>query len=403
MIRGRSGGGELRPGSPTARPIAGEWTMTRTTTKLAVAACAVAVAVLAGCGKEKGAVVVPNLADDSQIVIWVGDTGIPQGMLRAEIGRLEKGIPPHLQEDALKAVRIQVLERAIENIVMRTLVKTAYDRSGMVISREEIDTAKEAIFGNMKNDEALAIMLAENNMTIPQLEDNLKLDIFRNRTLKDKIDAAKDAVTEETAKAYYDEHLDREFTMPEGRMVSHILIRVTPDATDEARAEAKKKAEDVRKALLEGGDFASLARAVSECPSAQRGGNLGLMPKDRKGDGPFDEAAFSQPVGEIGEVVESPIGYHVIKVTEEVERKVFPFDDVKDRLLTMLKMQAQRAVGTEYVAQLKEEIGVRFDGPLADLNKPAPAAGAELEAEGAEGEGAVEGDAAAEGEPGGEG
>ena len=378
--------------------------MTRTTTKLAVAACAVAVAVLAGCGKEKGAVVVPNLADDSQIVIWVGDTGIPQGMLRAEIGRLEKGIPPHLQEDALKAVRIQVLDRAIENIVMRTLVKTAYDRSGMVISREEIDTAKEAIFGNMKNDEALAIMLAENNMTIPQLEDNLKLDIFRNRTLKDKIEAAKDAVTEETAKAYYDEHLDREFTMPEGRMVSHILIRVAPDATDEARAEAKKKAEDVRTALLEGGDFASLARAVSECPSAQRGGNLGLMPKDRKGDGPFDEAAFSQPVGEIGEVVESPIGYHVIKVTEEVERKVFPFEEVKDRLLTMLKMQAQRAVGVEYVAQLKEEIGVRFDGTLADLNKPAPAAGAELEAEGAEGEGAAEGDAgAAEGESGGEG
>jgi parvulin-like peptidyl-prolyl isomerase len=371
--------------------------MTRTTTKLAVAACAVAVAVLAGCGKEKGAVVVPNVMDDSQIVIWVGDTGIPQGALRAEIGRLEKGIPPHLQEDALKAVRLQVLDRAIENIVMRTLVKTAYDRSGMVISQEEIDQAKAAIFGNMKNDEALAIMLAENNMTIPQLEDNLRLDIFRNRTLKDKIDAALEAVTEETAKAYYDEHLDREFTMPEGRMVSHILIRVAPDATEEAKAEAKKKAEDVRKALLEGSDFASLARAVSECPSAQRGGDLGLIPTERKSDGPFDTAAFSQPVGEIGEVVESPSGYHVIKVTEEVPRTVFPFEDVKDRLLTSLKMKAQRAVGLEYVAQLKEEIGVRFDGALSDLNKPAPAAGAALESEAeAEGDGAAEGESGAE-------
>ena len=353
---------------------------------------------MAGCGKEKGAVVVPNLADDSQIVIWVGDTGIPQGMLRAEIGRLERGIPPHLQEDALRAVRMQVLDRAIENIVMRALVKTAYDRSGMVIAQEEVDQAKQAIFGNMKNDEALAIMLAENNMTIPQLEDNLKLDIFRNRTLQDKIDAAKDAVTEETAKAYYDEHLDREFTMPEGRMVSHILIRVPQDATDEVRAEAKKKAEDVRKALLEGGDFASLARAVSECPSAQRGGDLGLMPAERKDDGPFNQAAFAQPVGEIGEVVESPIGYHVIKVTEEVERKVFPFEDVKERLLAALKLQAQRAVGQEYVAQLKEEIGVRFDGPLAELNKPAPAADAQLEAEDAEGDaGAAEAEAGGEG------
>lgn len=386
MIAGRSGGGESRPGTPAEWPIAGDKTMTRTT-KLAVAACAVAAAVLAGCGKEKGAVVVPNVADDSQIVIWVGDTGIPQGLLRAEIGRLEKGLPPNLGEDALKAVRMQVLERAIDNIVMRTLVKTAYDRSGMVISQEEVNQAKTAIFGNMKNDEALAIMLAENNMTIPQLEDNLKLDIFRNRTLKDKIDAAKDAVTEETAKAYYDEHADREFTMPEGRMVSHILIRVAPDATEEAKAEARKKAEDVRTALLEGGDFASLARAVSECPSAPRGGDLGLLPTERKGDGPFDEAVFSQSVGEIGEVVESPAGFHVIKVTEEVQRRVFPFEEVKDRLLTSLKLQAQRAVGLEYVAKLREEIGVRFDGMLSDLNQSEPAQGAALEAEAdAEGE-----------------
>ena len=374
--------------------------MKRMTTKLAVAACAVAAAVLAGCGKEKGAVVVPNAGDDSQNVIWVGETGIPQGMLRAEIGRLEKNVPPNLDGDALKTVRMQLLDRAIENIVMRALVKTAYDRSGMVIAREEIDTAKQAIFGNMKNDEALAIMLAENNMTIPQLEDNLKLDIFRNRTLKDKIDAAVAAVTEEDAKAYYDERVDQEFTRPEGRMVSHILIRVAPDATEEAKAEAKKKAEDVRKALLEGGDFESLARAVSECPSAARGGALGLLPKGRD-EGAFGEAAFSQPIGEIGEVVESPIGFHVIKATEEVERLVMPFDEVKDRLLAALKMQAQRAVGQEYVEQLKEEIGVRFDGPLSALNQPAPSGEEALEAE--EAEEPVGEEAAAEGASGGEG
>jgi peptidyl-prolyl cis-trans isomerase C len=367
--------------------------MKRMTTRLAVAACALAAALLAGCGKEKGAVVVPNAMDDSQIVIWVGETGIPQGMLRAEIGRLEKGVPPHLDGDTLRTVRMQLLDRAIENIVMRTLVKTAYDRSGMVISQEEIDTAKQAIFGNMKNDEALAIMLAENNMTIPQLEDNLKLDIFRNRTLKDKVDAAMAEVTEETAKAYYDERVEQEFTRPEGRMVSHILIRVAPDATDEARAEARKKAEDVRTALLEGGDFESLAKAVSECPSAARGGALGLLPKGRD-EGPFIDAAFSQPIGEIGEVVESPSGYHVIKATEEVERLVLPFDEVKNRLLAALKMRAQRAVGQEYVERLKEEIGVRFDGPLSSLNQPTPSGEAALEAEGAEAE-------AGEGESGG--
>lgn len=351
---------------------------------------AAAVLGASGCGKREATTVMPSTKDDSQPVIWVGDKSISQGELRAEIGRLERGIPEGLQGDALLAMRKQVVDRAIENTVMRQVVREAYERSGMVISRDEVEQAKRALFGKEQSDEALAILLAESNMTIPQLEDTLKLDIFRNRTLKTEVEAARAEVTDEAVRAYYDERLESEFTKPAGRTLSHILVKVEPEAGEEAKEAARQKAESIRAELLAGADFAETAKEKSDCPSKQQGGMLGFV-AEGQGEGPFVEAAFSQEAGEIGAVVETPAGFHVIRVDTVEPKEVLDFDEVKGRIRWMLTMRAQQAVGQAYVEQLKKEYGVRFDGPLASLNQSGNDAPADAAGEG----GGAEGDAAA--------
>ena len=170
-------------------------------------------------------------------------------------------------------------------------------------------------------------------------------------------------MTEETAKAYYDGHAE-EFTQPEGRLVSHILIRFAKDADEAAKAEARAKAEAVRKALVEGADFEKLAGEASECLSRSRGGALGVVPRGREAKS-FEDAVYGQAIGAIGEVVESPVGFHVIKVTGEQEKKLIPFDEVKDRLINMLRAQAQQKVASEYIQGLREKATIKLDGTLA--------------------------------------
>ena len=89
------------------------------------------------------------------------------------------------------------------------------------------------------------------------------------------------------------------------------------DGTDTAKAveEAKAKIEAARQRVLGGEDFAAVAREVSDCPSGKRdGGNLGefgrgmMVPE-------FEKAAFEQPVGEVGPVIETSFGWHIVKVT----------------------------------------------------------------------------------------
>lgn len=81
-------------------------------------------------------------------------------------------------------------------------------------------------------------------------------------------------------------------------------------------ATAKAQAEDVRKQIENGGDFAELAKKYSQDSSASQGGDLGYF---KKGDNvpEFDNAAFALQVGQVSGVVKTQYGYHIIKVTDK--------------------------------------------------------------------------------------
>lgn len=83
---------------------------------------------------------------------------------------------------------------------------------------------------------------------------------------------------------------------------------------DASKAESKKQIEDIKKQLDDGADFAELAKAHSACPSGQNGGNLGEFARGQMVK-PFEDAAFTQEIDKVGDVVESQFGFHLIKVT----------------------------------------------------------------------------------------
>jgi len=94
----------------------------------------------------------------------------------------------------------------------------------------------------------------------------------------------------------------------------HILFRAA-EGDDEARAEAMIEARDIRRQLLNGGDFEALAAEHSDDGTAQRGGDLGWFGPGRM-VAPFEEAAFGARIGQIVGPVETQFGYHLIEVTD---------------------------------------------------------------------------------------
>ena len=103
---------------------------------------------------------------------------------------------------------------------------------------------------------------------------------------------------------------------------AHILVEVSEGASEEVKQAAREKAEDYLRRLRAGEDFAQLARQVSEdVITGRRGGDLGWTPRGRM-PGELEEAAFALEEGAISEVVESPRGFHVIKMLGKREGDV---------------------------------------------------------------------------------
>jgi len=102
--------------------------------------------------------------------------------------------------------------------------------------------------------------------------------------------------------------------------IRHILLEVRPGQG--VRDEVVGKLENIRNRLGEGEDFQEMARQYSEDPgTASSGGNLGWV---EKGTFPqsFEDAAFRLNPGEISEIIESPVGIHLVQMIEKKENEV---------------------------------------------------------------------------------
>ena len=130
-------------------------------------------------------------------------------------------------------------------------------------------------------------------------------------------------VDEATARKYYDEHKS-DYLQLKAR---HILIRakgsavpLKKDAKELTDEEALAKAKEIRQKLVDGADFATLAKAESDdAGSGANGGDLGTFGHGRMVPA-FEEVAFKLPVGELSQPVKSQFGYHIIKVESRQEK-----------------------------------------------------------------------------------
>jgi len=98
---------------------------------------------------------------------------------------------------------------------------------------------------------------------------------------------------------------------------SHILLMYQGSARSTAtrsKDEAREQIQALQQQLVEGADFAGLARQHSDCPSRQKGGDLGSFGRGQMVK-EFESTAFGLPVGGTSGVIETMFGYHLIRRT----------------------------------------------------------------------------------------
>jgi peptidyl-prolyl cis-trans isomerase C len=165
-----------------------------------------------------------------------------------------------------------------------------------------------------------------------------------------------DAVTVPTPTAteiarYYEANRNR-FRTPDLCEARHILI-AAPQGDPAVFATAREQAQAVVVEVTARPDrFADLARAYSACTSAAEGGHLGQITAEET------TPAFAAALAELGEgettgePVETPYGFHVIRLERRFPGQVLPLAAVADRIAGYLVERSRRLASAQFIARL---------------------------------------------------
>lgn len=94
------------------------------------------------------------------------------------------------------------------------------------------------------------------------------------------------------------------------------MTTITEVRASHLLVDTKEEVEALRKEILDGADFAEVAKRVSKCPSGAKGGDLGFFGKGRMVP-EFEQAAFVLPVGQVSEPIKTQFGWHLLIVTDQ--------------------------------------------------------------------------------------
>jgi peptidyl-prolyl cis-trans isomerase C len=251
------------------------------------------------------------------------------------------------------------IQQIMPQLVGIEIAKAYASEHNITASDEEVDQEIEKIkkqVGDqarssgqeLSNQEAYEQALKQNNITEEELRDQLR-DNLPVQKVQEKV-AGNAEPTDEEIQKYYEQNKEAQFTTPEQRCVRHILFN----------KDQKQKAEDVKKQLEDGADFAKLAKEYSQDPgSAEKGGDLGCLGKGETVP-PFEEAAFAADKGEIVGPVKTQFGYHLLKVTETKPKQTRSLSEVEPQIRSQLASEQQSEAFSKWLDEQKKKRDVQY-------------------------------------------
>lgn len=195
------------------------------------------------------------------------------------------------------------------------------------VAKSEIQQAMDSIQEKYADAIEMQIDLERNGMAMEAFEDALGKELRVNAVLE-KVKARAIVVDDFEIELFYHMHYER-FKKPETRMVRHILVTINEDISDNCREVAAKRIQSIARRLeRKSKRFDEQALKHSECPTALHGGLIGDVPRGKLFS-ELDAVLFKLGAGEISDVVESPIGFHILQCEMVHPPSMIPFDQVR--------------------------------------------------------------------------
>lgn len=326
--------------------------------------------IFSGCGLKKDVIIKVN---NQAITKAQFDKAYQKASKNSQLAQMGIDIP----EDENNLMYLMVKDRVINELIVKELVRQEMEKRNITVSNDETKKERQKMIDKIGSKEKFNDILNQNGISNSQFEEDLAQEI-KMKKLVNIIHPVN--VTDAQAKAFYNKNVSK-FKYPDKVRASHILIAANPVEmkehlkskntsmteeeinikVQEEMLQRYQKAVSIEKQIKNTPEkFEAIARDESDdTVTAKNGGDIGFFAQKDMVK-PFADVAFKQKPNTISEVVQTPYGFHIIKVTDRKTAGQEPFLKVKEQLKQYLAAQEQVKALEQYLNGLKARAVVQY-------------------------------------------
>ncbi len=289
-----------------------------------------------------------------KIAIVVNNEVITQGEIDRLLAPIYEQYKPLYHGDELIQKLEEARQKIIEQLIEDKLMLSEAKKLNIEIDDRDVEGRLDETIKRFGPKERFEQALSEQHLTLKDLRSRFKEQLMTRRLIDQKI-GSRIMVTPVEIQNYYDKHIN-EFVQPEEIKLWNILVKLKPGLNAEKASELAK---EILKRLQTGEDFAGLAKIYSEGPNAVDGGLMGYV---KRGEllPEIEKAVFNLKDGEISDIIQTSLGYHIFKLEERRASRTLPLPEVRHEIEEAIFREKVRGKIKGWIEGLKKNAYIAF-------------------------------------------
>jgi peptidyl-prolyl cis-trans isomerase SurA len=245
--------------------------------------------------------------------------------------------------------RLMMLNKMIENILIDQEAK----KTGLIVKDEEVmETITNLLARKKYTMEDLLNNLAQENSTFEAHKKDVKEHLLRMKLVRHEL-KSKIMITEEEIGEYYRQNREN-YEGKEAVRLKQILLIFPRGADEKVKTNLRTEVDAIFARLQKGDSFDALASRYSQGPAAAAGGDIGFVEKGSM-QSVVESAAFSLKKDEVSGVIESPIGFHIIKLIDKRGAGIKPIESVREEIKAKIEEDKWDKKYLEWIKELRKK------------------------------------------------
>ena len=249
----------------------------------------------------------------------------------------------------IKQTRETFFRRMIDNILIEQEAKKA----GISVKDEDVMNVIQGMITKQKiSMDELMKNLAREGSSLETVKKEIRSQIIRMKLLKKEV-RDRIMITDDEIGEYYNRHR-HEYEGKESVRIKQLLLLLPATASPDEKIKLKNEALRLRERIIKGESFDALTAQYSQGPAALQGGDVGFIEKGTIIP-EVETVAFSLPPEQISDVIESRMGFHIIKVIDKKGAGLKPIAVVREEIQDRIENEKLEKKYEEWISSVREK------------------------------------------------